>query len=554
MHAATRIVRRLRLRATSAPASRRALVLVEDAMRTASLPDTGGRIVLVRRLELGRVDPRAPPQAVALALEREIARLRPAIEYADADRPRAGAVWFRDALDAHTRLAQRLAAGDPVDAWYWRLAVRAWRPRSRPREALRDIALSLAALPEAPTALPRWTAALCAAGQREALVAALQPDDVGVLMRAAGLRAPVPGSAPAPPEQTDDIGSHLPRVRTSASSRDDRARSPAWRDDPRRALLRAFLRMAGVRSVDALEPGRNGSPGDAATGPVAAPTPRARAHAEEPAVRAPPVPRRSPRSTVRHDACHADRRAPFATRPDGVPAMGHAPSFVGERRVPDAAATVAGGLLFLVPVLVHLGYADWLAEHPVWDRGDVARRVLGQALARLDVPPDDTAWLLAAADADVRTAPRRFVAPSDWRGELSTGTGPALVGGGEGGSYALWDPSGRLLLGAWRGACPRPLLALRRRAAETGAGVPDDFVAAAAGAWLVALRRWLRRRARIGLADLVLRPATLALTPTHADLHFDLAHADLRVRRAGLDIDPGWVPWLGRVITIHYER
>jgi len=70
--------------------------------------------------------------------------------------------------------------------------------------------------------------------------------------------------------------------------------------------------------------------------------------------------------------------------------------------------------------------------------------------------------------------------------------------------------------------------------------------------WIGACRWLLRRRVRIGLGTLVLRPARLALTPTHADVFFALDAADLRVRRAGLDIDPGWVPWLGRVLAFHY--
>jgi hypothetical protein len=36
------------------------------------------------------------------------------------------------------------------------------------------------------------------------------------------------------------------------------------------------------------------------------------------------------------------------------------------------------------------------------------------------------------------------------------------------------------------------------------------------------------------------------------DLLLDNRHADVRVRRAGLDLDPGWVPWLGRVVLHHY--
>jgi hypothetical protein len=31
-----------------------------------------------------------------------------------------------------------------------------------------------------------------------------------------------------------------------------------------------------------------------------------------------------------------------------------------------------------------------------------------------------------------------------------------------------------------------------------------------------------------------------------------LGAADLRVRRRGLDRDPGWVPWYGRIVAFHY--
>jgi hypothetical protein len=73
-----------------------------------------------------------------------------------------------------------------------------------------------------------------------------------------------------------------------------------------------------------------------------------------------------------------------------------------------------------------------------------------------------------------------------------------------------------------------------------------------ASAWLTAARRWLRRNAGIGLSDLIRRPAELAATPTHVDVFFDLAQADMRLRRAGLDLDPGWLPWFGRVVAYHF--
>jgi hypothetical protein len=210
-------------------------------------------------------------------------------------------------------------------------------------------------------------------------------------------------------------------------------------------------------------------------------------------------------------------------------------------------------LLFLVPVLARVGFPGWIEAHPEWLRFDLARRVFAAVLARLHVAVEDSAWLLAAHHDAPPPAPRRFVAPALWREGLCAGHGP-LRTADDGPAHALWDASGHLLLGAWHGACPRPLVRARHRAAKSRSDCGADRVQLVTDAWLAASRRWLRRFARIGLASLVSRPAAIALTATHADIRFDLTCADLRVRRAGLDLDPGWVPWLGRVVTFGYGR
>lgn len=48
------------------------------------------------------------------------------------------------------------------------------------------------------------------------------------------------------------------------------------------------------------------------------------------------------------------------------------------------------------------------------------------------------------------------------------------------------------------------------------------------------------------------RPARVLATSSHLDLHFRLQDVSLPVRRCGLDLDPGWQPWLGRVVQFHY--
>jgi hypothetical protein len=49
------------------------------------------------------------------------------------------------------------------------------------------------------------------------------------------------------------------------------------------------------------------------------------------------------------------------------------------------------------------------------------------------------------------------------------------------------------------------------------------------------------------------RRGRLEWTATHVDLHMDMSGIDIAVRLAGLDVNPGWVPALGRVVTFHFD-
>lgn len=62
-----------------------------------------------------------------------------------------------------------------------------------------------------------------------------------------------------------------------------------------------------------------------------------------------------------------------------------------------------------------------------------------------------------------------------------------------------------------------------------------------------------RRAGWRGLRTLLWRPAWVQLSATHLDLVSSLQQVDLGVRRLGLDCDPGWLPWFGRIVQLHYE-
>ncbi len=48
--------------------------------------------------------------------------------------------------------------------------------------------------------------------------------------------------------------------------------------------------------------------------------------------------------------------------------------------------------------------------------------------------------------------------------------------------------------------------------------------------------------------------AVLHATETHLDLDLHVTETDIVLRLSGLDLDPGWVPWLGRVVAFHYDQ
>ncbi len=71
--------------------------------------------------------------------------------------------------------------------------------------------------------------------------------------------------------------------------------------------------------------------------------------------------------------------------------------------------------------------------------------------------------------------------------------------------------------------------------------------------WCLAVRRWCWRVAGIPAREVITRSGVFSVNRTDLDVSLPLDRTDLRVRRAGLDLDPGWLPWFGRVVRFHYR-
>lgn len=112
------------------------------------------------------------------------------------------------------------------------------------------------------------------------------------------------------------------------------------------------------------------------------------------------------------------------------------------------------------------------------------------------------------------------------------------------------DPALMAFSGLTSGWPEQPLKKAERRA-----------VAACARSWIAATARRLRPGgAKDGeptdaelVHRLARRAATIEREPGWVEVRLRLDEVDLDVRRGGLDLDPGWVWWLGHVVRFRYE-
>jgi hypothetical protein len=218
------------------------------------------------------------------------------------------------------------------------------------------------------------------------------------------------------------------------------------------------------------------------------------------------------------------------------------------------------------------------------------RHLIESLLARLE-PPVDAAGTArqqgTRARAEVRPQSRRaddrprpptraddlppLSALEDTERRLPTAWGGAL--------FWLGRLNADLLLDWQAGQDDLPLTSLLRTLGE-GLGIPEDdpallafcggdlapalpegprFDAARLGidAQLARWSAWLDAQAPAlappRLEAVCRRAGELRLEPGWIELHLPLDSVDTSVRRLGLDLDPGWLPWLGCVLRIIYD-
>jgi hypothetical protein len=512
-----RTIKHLQVRAARYDDAQHACVLLADALRTASLPiGDDGRLVVIRHLPLGRIPPGASAAALALHIERVAsAMLSSAVIGNCANAAGAGVVVFRSVADAIVAAAR--VTSREADAWFWPRIVPGWTEH---RFAQRWPLLLEAAhrLPAAPLVAALVVREALHHESGEQFLGSLSIADATRWLHAAGWKEWSSG----------DVSAEARNVVLRHQSIVERWRQRWTAGDVRLVWLTTMLAVNSQPALagDARLPSRIASslsrlPGQAASRHTSASPavadgtadtrwddlstlPPRRRDAREPESPMPnvpdvppPMPVAKPPERLRQPPTQGTSGENHEAIADTTPLDVSAPV--------EGAFTAAGGLLLIVPMLDRLGFGAFVAANPHLLDVDFPARVLS-AIARLArVPTDDPLAAAFARDDDLLVPVLDVDAmPAAARHELAT---PRL-----------------------RGAS--------RSSVEM---------------WIAAVRRWSRRHARQGLMNIVRRPARVTISDTHIDVVFSTSQADVRLRRIALDVDPGWVPWLGRVVRFHYS-
>ncbi len=467
---------------------------LEDALRT-ELPDDD-RLVLLRRLQVAPAGSSAHPAWRQAAMRDAWAMATGGARHGGADGAGdANCVWFASEAEAERLLLDRLLRGHAADGWFWKLALPRWRGRPA-RDWLPEM-LTEAAMPGEERRLLALAEACVAAGAEQVLVEALE--------RAAPRLAQGPIQPGPAPQVPGVAAADSPTGSLAAVSRHAAARALASFPLPVRAVLRRLATMA--RAVPALRailkaqvlrrspaltlaPAALAAAIDAALSVLAAPTPAPKA--------APRADENPGRSAPKRRAAAGPGRAPRgpppaepAPSPPDQPARPDEHSPAGEERARAAQPPAAEAPLRLPQHSRHAGL--WLVVPALGDMG-----LRGWLARHPDLLGDHPGARLILA-----VARHQRVAPDD----------PALAVLGE---------------------------------IDREAATPEW-----ARLWRHGLDRWLRRRTRRRLHDLVNRPGQLDWHDRRLELTFPLADADIRLRRRALDRDPGWTDWLG--LSIRYR-
>ena len=538
-----RRVHTVHLNAPSETLLRRGSVLLEDAMHTASLPVAeSGRLWLVRSINLGNINPKNSAASIALTLEDQFRHLKmSAVHGSNSASDLATVVYFHDLVDAYCCFVLRLMEPVPIQEWFWRSALpkvfQQWQSIGQSVGQSRSIALKLALshlldTPAQVLALAELLHRLQQANRLDNLLKILDPTDGEVLLEACGWRRSVPNAT--------SNQSQIPLSTTIAISPSAIAIKTllpwftTWRiNDARSQWLAAIWVLMDQPYL------RSDTQLIQRIIPWIQQITRSNRQEVEPIV-----------ETERVDQTGLEQNTLAIAPP--APNSGGAGNLVSKIGVTNTTQSPQNWGFGGEPTgNVAQNSSDREVEHipivsPLDARDSIPLDVNPESIASPSIEPELNSFSFVQTD---RSSYAGFFSVIPLLNQL--------------GFFHRCDqlspdfPAHLLSQVAIQFGIPEgdPIRqALTDQSTNSFFGHIDPLAEITPDimAWISAMRFWCRRYVGMNLTEIIDRPGAFTLTRTHLDIFFHHDQADIRIRRSGLDLDPGWVPWLGRVVLFHY--
>ena len=533
--ATLRHVRKLRLAASSAMAERRAVRVLEESLRLFTLPgESTGRIFYFRRLQLPQLRPDEDPNVYAVLVEHKCReQAQSAIHFSDPGALYADCVFAWSSMEPWQELARRIVYSQPREGWFWSAAVPKAAQMAMPRSPL-EVILHVSAQYRDKGVLqfldgvePEVLRAIF--GKLE--VAHLEQGKLPVFCK------PVSSFDSArQPQVGRKLLERLPTLwRQLATESAARWNIEGSKFDPRVhwIIAVAWLLAEPERAMDARLPEQVEAMVQVLVQDRPQPNGRRNSCAEKHSAN---YQRESIESIgVTAESLTTDgltehllfaspvvgtdaeplnlsaSESPFDQNTTGEPDSGSKKSKSTRKGFEETSIpTNCAGFFYCLGLLDRMGIGETLSNHHELIDMNFVRHLLSDLAVASGTREEDPIvrqelWLHTQALNPVdENLPFSFsLLPVDWRDQHSR--------------LPLW-PFKRMLR-----------------------------------AWVLALRRRVWRATRLNLATMVKRPGELTATRTHLEITMPQNSLEASIRTAGFDLNPGWLPWLGRVVSFHYS-
>lgn len=548
-----RKVKRLAIKADRLDDVQKASVLIEDALRTASfpgLPKNG--LILIRRLELGKLTMSNNPSLFSQRIDQRFLALQPqAITIGHEEQPGSEIVWFADDIEPYILLANLLVQDRMPVSWYWPLAVSEWNQAEQVQPDVKQFIQSVSCTTQGLLIVTNILDRFAAENRIDQFIESISSNEAGKVLRNIDV---------VPKEWSKSVSSKSLIQGSINISRRWQKPLRKWITELGRNDSRCFLLALCAAAAHDFVTAEFTVEKILHQESVAEDFTR-HFHEQDNDEQ-----HNHGREIVEDSIIVSDDRV---VKEAGIVNLQDY-DFEHEKQPSEIKITSTENLLgqysanagftMLINVLEHLQIKASLDQFPILRELNLPNQIFWACATKMRINSVDSVcqWLTDKDNLITSEQHCPFLAPRAWMNLLYSPHRATVVVirrvKSDRKKYLLFDSSGKVILAIWRGKMPvavRKFIAVRTIKRLSALSEVNDLQLIIAS-YMFAIKRYLRRHVHSGLKQVVEKRGHVAVTRTHLDISFPIQAVDIECRKAGLDIDPGWVPWLGRVVLFHY--